>query len=80
MTSGGYKFIIVVATTLGGDLYVADKKTWKNLVNPKDITVRTRMDAETVKKLDKCCDVLETTRSDIMRKGIEKIYDDISEK
>jgi len=57
---------------------VAEKKTWKNLENPKDITVRARMDATIVEKLDKCRDILETTRSDVIRKGIEKIYDDIS--
>lgn len=59
---------------------MADKKTWKNLENPKDTTVRARMDTETVKKLDKCCDALATTRSDVIRKGIERIYDDVSQK
>ena len=59
---------------------MAEKKTWKNLKNPKDTTVKTRMDAETIEQLDKCRDVLETTRSDVIRKGIKKIYDDVSEK
>lgn len=59
---------------------MAEKKTWKNLKNPKDTTVRARMDSETVEKLNKCCELLKTTRSDIIRKGIEKIYEEISEK
>lgn len=59
---------------------MAEKKTWKNLENPKEITVRARMDMETVKKLDKCCEVFNTTRSDILRKGIEKIFEDIPKK
>ena len=59
---------------------MADKKTWKNLENPKDVTIRARVDVRIVDKLDKCCDALETTRSDIIRKGIEKVYDDVSKK
>ena len=57
---------------------MVEKKTWKNLTNPKDVTIRARMDAEIVNKLDKCCTSLDTTRSDIIRKGIERVYDDIS--
>lgn len=59
---------------------MAEKKTWKNLENPKDTTVRARMDAETVEQLDKCCEALETTRSDVIRKGIKKVYNDVSKK
>ena len=59
---------------------MAEKKTWKNLENPKDTTVKARMDAKTVKQLDKCCEALDTTRSDVIRKGIKKIYDEVSEK
>ena len=59
---------------------MAEKKTWKNLKNPKDVTIRARVDEQTVKKLDKCCDSLAVTRSDIIRKGIDKIYDDVSKK
>ena len=59
---------------------MAEKKTWKNLENPKDTTVRARMDAETINQLNKCCEVLETTRSNVIRKGITKVYEDISKK
>lgn len=59
---------------------MADKKTWKNLENPKAITVRARMDKQTVNKLDKCCVAYETTRSDIIRKGIERIFEGIPKK
>ena len=74
------RYNVYVATCFGGDALVAEKKTWKNFENPKDTTVRARMDAGTVGQLDKCCEVLETTRSDVIRKGIEKVYKDISEK
>ena len=45
--------------------------------NPKDTMIRVRMDKSTVEKLDKCADTLKTTRSDIIRKGIERIHDEI---
>ncbi len=32
---------------------------------------------ETQEKLDKCKEVLDTTASDIVRKGIDKVYDDL---
>lgn len=45
--------------------------------NPKDTMIRVRMDAETVKKLDKCANALETSRSEVIRMGINRIADEI---
>lgn len=45
--------------------------------NPKDTMIRVRMDAETVKKLDACAKALETSRSEIIRMGIDRIADDV---
>ena len=45
--------------------------------NPKDTMIRVRMDKETVEKLDECAEVLNTTRSDVIRKGISKVHDEI---
>jgi len=59
--------------------FVAEKKGWKNPDDVKDTTVRARMDKETVAELDKCCEALGTTRSDIIRSGIKKIYEEISQ-
>ena len=35
---------------------------------------------ETKSKLEKCKSVLNTTTSDIVRKGIDKVYDDLEKK
>ena len=45
--------------------------------NPKNETIRIRVDSYTIKKLDECSIALNTNRSDIVRKGIDRIHDDL---
>ena len=45
--------------------------------NPKDTMIRVRMDKTTVEKLDECAEALNTTRSAVIRKGIEKVHDEV---
>ena len=45
--------------------------------NPKDKTLRIRVDAKTLKTLDECAEILNNTRSDVVRQGIDKIRDDL---
>ena len=47
------------------------------LENPKDTMIRVRMDKETIEKLDNCVKAFNTTRSDVIRKGIEKVEAEI---
>lgn len=42
--------------------------------NPKDIMIRVRMDEDTVKMLDECADSLKSSRSEIIRAGVKKVY------
>ncbi|MFB9275568.1 ribbon-helix-helix protein, CopG family [Cohnella cellulosilytica] len=44
---------------------------------PKSRTIEIRVDQEIMNKLDASAEKLNTTRSDIVRKGIEKVYDDL---
>lgn len=46
---------------------------------PKDITVRARMDSDTVKKLDECVEHYQSNRSEIIRRGVNKIHQEIKE-
>jgi predicted DNA-binding protein len=46
--------------------------------NPKSETLRIRADMTTLEKLDECSKALNATRSDVVRKGIEKIHDDLN--
>ncbi|AZS14405.1 ribbon-helix-helix protein, CopG family [Paenibacillus lutimineralis] len=44
---------------------------------PKSKTIEIRVDQETMSKLDASAEKLNTSRSAIVRKGIEKVYDDL---
>lgn len=46
---------------------------------PKGKTIEIRVDQEMMSKLDACAEQLNTTRSDIVRKGIEKVYDELQQ-
>ncbi|MCP3773199.1 CopG family transcriptional regulator [Paenibacillus sp. MZ04-78.2] len=45
--------------------------------NPKIELIRVRADQAILNMLDACAEKLDTTRSDIIRKGIKKMYDDL---
>ncbi|MDT9719779.1 ribbon-helix-helix domain-containing protein [Paenibacillus sp. ClWae2A] len=45
--------------------------------NPKSKTIEIRVNEEILSKLDAAAEKLNTNRSDIVRKGIEKIYDEL---
>lgn len=57
---------------------VAKKEQLKN--KPKESVIRSRVDDETVDRLDYCTEKLETTRSSVIRMGIEKVYNELREK
>lgn len=42
--------------------------------NPKDFMLRTRIDDETLKKLDYSANTFDVSRSEIVRRGIESEY------
>lgn len=45
--------------------------------NPKNERIGVRLDGETVKKLDEVTEARKTTRSEVIREGIEKVYSDM---
>lgn len=58
----------------GDDTVVSPKIGQKLTDKPKDITVKVRMDKETVEKLDEICKLENKNRSEIVREGIEQKY------
>ena len=48
--------------------------------NPLQERLYLRVDNKTKAMLDECTDILETTRSEVVRKGIKKVYDDLNKK
>ena len=55
--------------------FVAAKKLGRPTDNPKDTVIRARVDNTTLKELDESVKELNTSRSDIIRMGIHKIYE-----
>ena len=47
---------------------------------PKDQLVRMRVDIITLKKIDWCAEKLGMNRSELLRYGVEKIYDELFKK
>lgn len=45
--------------------------------NPKNKKIEFRADKDTIEKLDYCCSQLNKSRSEIVRLGIDRIFDDI---
>lgn len=50
------------------------KKGTRLTDNPKDTMIRVRMDKDTVEKLDECTEMLESNRSEVIRKSIDEMY------
>ena len=48
--------------------------------NPKGVQVTARVDAETLEKLDKAAEHYGESRADTIRRGIERVYQDMQEK
>ncbi|MED4955940.1 ribbon-helix-helix protein, CopG family [Paenibacillus macerans] len=58
-------------------MLVAKKKPGPKTDNPMDTMLRVRVDKITLEKLDNSAKELNTSRSEIIRKGIHKIHDDL---
>ena len=57
---------------------MAQKKMGRPITDqPKSNRIFIRVDDKTIRKLDECTDVLQTTRSEVVRKGIDKVYDSL---
>lgn len=52
---------------------VAKKKPGPHPENPKDTMLRVRVDKVTIQKLDRSAEKLGTTRSDVIRQGIDLV-------
>lgn len=48
--------------------------------NPKDISLKVRLDKETSEKLEKCIQRLEVSKAEVIRRGVHKVHDDLEKK
>ncbi|MDP4120543.1 MAG: ribbon-helix-helix domain-containing protein [Bacillota bacterium] len=56
------------------------KKMGRPTDNPKNTIIKIRADEKTVEKLNKCSEKLNINRSDVIRKGIDTVYDNLDNK
>jgi hypothetical protein F3_00422 len=63
---------------LGGvEMEATKKKMGRPTINPKNIQTRIRMSEEEVEKLEFCAKEKNITKSEVIRLGIEKVYQEI---
>ena len=56
------------------------KKMGRPTDNPKDISLKVRLDQGTSEKLDECVRALEVSKAEVVRRGVHKVYDDLQKK
>ena len=55
---------------------MATRKIGRPTDSPKDYMLRVRMDSEKLMMLDACCKKQNTSRSEIVRRGIKVLYEE----
>lgn len=60
--------------TKGGECISEHKKLGRPTDHPKTTMFRVRLDDETIQKLEESAQLLESTKSDVVRKGINLVY------
>lgn len=55
---------------------MATRKMGRPTDSPKDYMLRVRLDAETLKMLDACCEKQNASRSEVVRNGIKGQYEE----
>ena len=48
--------------------------------NPKDISLKVRLDSETSAKLEECSRILEVSKVEVVRQGVHKVYGGLMER
>ncbi len=63
----------------GGEV-ISEKKMGRPTDNPKNTMFRVRIDDITKEKLNVSAETLKISKSDVVRKGIEMVYDTLNKK
>ncbi len=48
--------------------------------NPKNISLKVRLDSGTSEKLEECARILEVSKAEIVRQGVHRIHDGLTKK
>ncbi|WP_242942207.1 hypothetical protein [Provencibacterium massiliense] len=66
--------IILLSLRKEGNHISEQKKMGRPTNNPKSTMFRVRLDDESIKKLEESAEALSTTKSDVVREGIDLVY------
>ena len=69
-----YRIYNIIVATKGGECISEHKKLGRPTDHPKTTMFRVRLDDETIQKLEESAQLLESTKSDVVRKGIDLVY------
>ena len=58
---------------------MGNKKMGRPTENPKDISLKVRLDKETSEKLEDCIKTLEVSKAEIVRRGIHRVHDSLKQ-
>jgi hypothetical protein len=61
-------------------MILGEKKMGRPTDNPKDIVLKVYFDKGTAQKLDECIEELGVSKSEVVRRGIHKVHDDLKKK
>lgn len=64
-------------TPISEVMFLGNKKMGRPTDNPKDISLKIRLDKETSERLDDCVEALEVSKAEVIRRGVHKMYDDL---
>ena len=53
---------------------LGNKKMGRPTDNPKDISLKVRLDSDTSAKLEECSRILEVSKAEVVRQGVHKVY------
>jgi hypothetical protein len=56
---------------------LGNKKMGRPTDNPKDISLKVRLDKGTAEKLDACIEELKVSKAEVIRRGIHRVHDDL---
>jgi len=61
-------------------MMLGSKKMGRPTDNPKDISLKVRLDKTTAEKLDECIGELGVSKAEVVRRGVHKVHDDLEKK
>lgn len=82
LTMCGHKVIINMCPRIRREVLNIEtrKKPGPHTDSPKDTTIKLRADKDTIEEIKYCKEKLNTTLSEVLRKGVHMLYEDLKKK